>query len=87
MLVNGRRVPLIGRVSMDMITLDLRAQPDARPGDPVVLWGTGLPVEEIARRAGTIAYELLCGVAPRVVRVAVGEETGAEGRGQRAGSR
>jgi alanine racemase len=65
-LVNGRRVPLVGRVSMDMITLDLRTQPDARTGDPVVLWGPDLPVEEIARRAGTIAYELLCGVTSRV---------------------
>ncbi len=65
-LVNGRRVPLIGRVSMDMLTVDLRDQPDARPGDPVVLWGEGLPVEEIAEYAGTIAYELLCRVMPRV---------------------
>lgn len=68
-LLNGRRVSLIGRVSMDMITLDLRAQPDARVGDPVVLWGAGLPVEEIAARAGTIGYSLLCGVTPRIPRV------------------
>lgn len=65
-LVNGRRVPLIGRVSMDMITVDLRALPDARVGDPVVLWGQGLPVEEIARAARTIAYEIVCGLTPRV---------------------
>lgn len=65
-LVNGRRVPLIGRVSMDMLTVDLRGQPEARPGDPVVLWGEGLPVEEIAEHAGTIPYELLCRVMPRV---------------------
>jgi len=65
-LVNGRRVPTIGRVSMDMITVDLRSQPDAAIGDPVVLWGEGLPVEEIAEAAGTIAYELLCGVTARV---------------------
>lgn len=65
-LVNGKRVPLIGRVSMDMIMVDLRAQPAARPGDPVVLWGDGLPVEEVARDAGTIAYELLCTVTLRV---------------------
>jgi alanine racemase len=70
-LVNGKRVPLAGRVSMDMITLDLRAQPDARVGDPVVLWGQGLPVEEIAGSAGTIAYELLCRVAERIPRVVV----------------
>lgn len=65
-LVNGRRVSLIGRVSMDMIAVDLRDQPDAVPGDPVILWGEGLPVEEIARAAGTIPYELLCGVTQRV---------------------
>lgn len=65
-LVNGRRAPLIGRVSMDMITVDLSAQPQARAGDPVVLWGEGLAVEEVARCASTIPYELLCGVARRV---------------------
>ena len=65
-LVNGMRVPLIGRVSMDMITVDLRQQPDAAVNDEVVLWGDGLPVEEIAKHAGTIAYELLCGVTARV---------------------
>lgn len=68
-LVHGRRVPLIGRVSMDMITLDLRGQPEARIGDAVVLWGEGLPVEEVAVRAGTIAYELLCHVTERIPRV------------------
>ena len=70
-LVNGKRVALIGRVSMDMICLDLRSQPAAQVGDPVVLWGTGLPVEEVASHASTIAYELLCGVARRVKSVAV----------------
>ncbi len=67
-LVNGRRVPLVGRVSMDMITVDLRTQPNARIGDPVVLWGNNLPVEEIASLADTIAYELLCHVGSRVER-------------------
>jgi alanine racemase len=70
-LVNGRRVPLIGRVSMDMITVDLRSQPDARVGDPAVLWGEGLPVEEIAECAGTIGYVLLCGVTARVPRIEI----------------
>lgn len=65
-LVNGERVPLIGRVSMDLITLDLRRQPQAQPGDCVVLWGRGLPIEELARSAGTIGYELVCRVASRV---------------------
>ena len=58
-LVNGIRVPLIGRVSMDMITVDLRNQPNARIGDSVVLWGKNLPVEEVASLSGTIGYELL----------------------------
>jgi alanine racemase len=65
-LLHGRRVPLIGRVSMDMLTVDLRGQPDASIGDEVVLWGEGLPVEEIAEYAATIPYELLCGVTGRV---------------------
>ncbi len=70
-LVNGQRVPLIGRVSMDMITVDLRTQPEARIGDPVILWGKDLPIEEIATWAGTIPYELLCHVCPRVRRVEI----------------
>jgi alanine racemase len=67
-LVNGQRVPLVGRVSMDMITVDLRSQPNARVGDPAVLWGEGLPVDEVAAKAGTISYELLCHVAERIPR-------------------
>lgn len=65
-LVNEQRVPLIGRVSMDKIMVDLREQPNAKVGDKVVLWGEGLPVEEIAEAAETIGYELLCGVTKRV---------------------
>lgn len=65
-LVNGQRVPLIGRVSMDMITVDLATQANALPGDPVSLWGESLPVEEIARWADTIPYTLVCGVTQRV---------------------
>ncbi len=68
-LINGVRVPLIGRVSMDMITVDLRDLPDAKVGDSVVLWGAGLPVEEIAALSGTISYELLCCVTARVSRI------------------
>lgn len=68
-LVNGARVPIVGRVSMDMLTVDLRGLPDARVGDPVVLWGPGLPVEEIATLSGTIGYELLCCVTSRVPRI------------------
>lgn len=65
-LVNGQRVPLIGRVSMDMITVDLGSQPTAKAGDVVTLWGEGLPVEEIALCADTIPYTLVCGVTQRV---------------------
>jgi len=65
-LLNGQRVPLIGRVSMDMIHVDLRTQPQAAVGDRATLWGRGLPVEEIARCAETIPYELLCRIAQRV---------------------
>ncbi|MDO9423930.1 MAG: alanine racemase [Methylobacter sp.] len=65
-LINGRRVPLIGRVSMDMLTVDLGVHSDAKPGDSVTLWGEYLPVEEIALWADTIPYTLVCGVTQRV---------------------
>lgn len=67
-LVNGQRAKLIGRVSMDMLTVDLRGIESPRVGDPVVLWGEGLPAEEIAEAAGTIAYELFCSVTRRIPR-------------------
>ena len=65
-LVNGKRVELIGRASMDMLTVDLRSQAHAKTGDPVVLWGEGLAVEEIANHADTIPYEVLCAVHKRL---------------------
>jgi alanine racemase len=65
-LVDGAPAPLAGRVSMDMIAVDLAGHPAAEVGARVVLWGDGLPVEGLAARAGTIAYELLCGVTGRV---------------------
>ena len=65
-LVDGQRVPLTGRVSMDMIAVDITGLAEVHVGTPVVLWGNGLPVEEIAQHAGTIPYELLCGVSQRV---------------------
>lgn len=67
-LVNGRAASLIGRVSMDLVCVDLSDQPGARVGDPVRLWGDGLPVEAVAESAGTISYEVLCNVSPRVPR-------------------
>jgi alanine racemase len=72
-LVRGHRVPLIGRVSMDMITLDLTDCPDAEVEDEVLLWGDSLPVEEIARNASTIPYDLLCGITQRVKMVEIQE--------------
>ncbi len=51
---------------MDMLTVDLTPVPNARVGSPVVMWGEGIPVDEVAMAAGTVGYELLCAVAPRV---------------------
>ncbi len=64
--VNGRPTRLIGRVSMDMLTIDLGEQPDARIGDPVQLWGDLVSANEVARLSGTIAYELFTGITRRV---------------------
>ena len=67
-LLAGQRVPIVGRVSMDTLVLDLRAAPTASVGDEVVLWGRGLPAEEIAQAARTIPYALFCGITARVMR-------------------
>lgn len=65
-LVGGRLTGTLGRVSMDMLYVDVSQLPDAGIGTEVVLWGEGLPVEEVATACGTISYELLCAIAPRV---------------------
>jgi alanine racemase len=65
-VVAGKRVPLVGRVSMDMLCVDLTDVPEAEVGDQVELWGECLPVDEVARAAETIGYELLSKVTPRV---------------------
>jgi alanine racemase len=70
-LVNGVRTRTVGRVSMDMITVDLTPVPQAGMGSEVTLWGTTakgecLSIDEVARSAGTVGYELMCGLAPRV---------------------
>jgi alanine racemase len=65
-LVNGQHCRTLGRVSMDMLCVDLTGIPGAGIGSPVTLWGEGLPVEDVAAAAGTIGYELLCALAPRV---------------------
>jgi alanine racemase len=64
--LDGKRTRLVGRVSMDMIAVDLNELPAAQVGTPVELWGAALPVDEVAASAGTISYELLCGVTQRV---------------------
>ncbi len=65
-LVCGKRVRMAGRTSMDMITVDLSEVPEARVGSPVVLWGEGLPIDDVAAAASTVGYELMCGITPRV---------------------
>jgi len=65
-LVGGVSTKTAGRVSMDMITVDLAGIPDARVGTPVTLWGEGMPIDEVAVPAGTVGYELMCALAPRV---------------------
>ena len=64
--VAGVRTRLVGRVSMDMLAVDLTGLPEAQVGAPVELWGSALPVDDVAASAGTIGYELLCGVTQRV---------------------
>ncbi|MBX3659664.1 MAG: alanine racemase [Ramlibacter sp.] len=70
-LVDGVRTRMVGRVSMDMITVDLAPVPGAGLGSEVTLWGgatggTMLPIDEVAQAAGTVGYELMCALAPRV---------------------
>ncbi|MBS0290755.1 MAG: alanine racemase [Proteobacteria bacterium] len=65
-LVNNTKCKLIGRVSMDMIAVDLSPCPDAKVGDPVILWGNDLPIEEVAQFTDNVSYDLLTGVQNRV---------------------
>lgn len=67
--LNGRRVPLIGRVSMDMLAVDLRTCENPQLGDEVELWGKHISIDEVAQYAQTISYPLLCGVTMRVPRL------------------
>ena len=72
-LVNGQRASLAGRVSMDMITVDVTDLPGVQPGDEVVLWGEGLPLAEVAGHAGTIGYELTTRMPARIPRVVIAD--------------
>jgi alanine racemase len=65
-LVDGRRSRTVGRVSMDMMFVDLTGHPDAAVGTDVTLWGEGLSADEVAAASGTVSYELLCALSPRV---------------------
>lgn len=79
-LVAGRRAPIVGRISMDVTTIDLTALPDARPGDVVTVIGRDgegeITLDEVAARCGTISYEILTGLTPRLPRVYLEGEHG-----------
>lgn len=70
-LVNGQRATLAGRVSMDMITVDVTGLPGVEPGAEVVLWGAGLPQAEVANCAGTLGYELTTRMPARTPRIVI----------------
>ena len=83
-LVDGQRTGLVGRVSMDMLAVDLSALPQAQIGTEVTLWGQGphgsqLSIDEVAWHAGTIGYELMCAISPRVPVQVVGADSGSHG--------
>ncbi|MCC3702389.1 alanine racemase [Rouxiella badensis] len=72
-LVNGRSVPIVGRVSMDMLSVDLGPNAQDQVGDEAILWGPALPVERIAAATGISAYELITTLTSRVVRTYTGD--------------
>jgi alanine racemase len=78
MLVGGRSVPIMGRVTMDLTMVDVTDVPDVAVGDEVVLFGdqrgASLPVEEVARGSETLAYEILCTIGKRVTRLYVRQD-------------
>jgi alanine racemase len=67
-IVRGRRAPVVGRVSMDLVTIDVTDISDAAVGDEVVLLGDGITAEELAKRSQTISYEVFCRISARVPR-------------------
>ncbi|EXI69042.1 MAG: Alanine racemase, catabolic [Candidatus Accumulibacter adjunctus] len=86
-VVGGQRTQTLGRVSMDMLACDLTDLPAAGVGSPVVLWGEGMPADEVATAAGTISYELFCALARRVPVRSVGEVAQESSRAGRAEGR
>jgi len=75
-LIGGEKVPLVGRVSMDSINVDVSQCSHVNIGDEVTLWGVGLPIDEVAEKSGTISYELMCSITNRVKRVMKGVANG-----------
>lgn len=65
--LNGRIVPIVGRVSMDMLTVDLGPDSQDKVGDEVILWGKELPIETVAKYSGILSYELITKLTPRVI--------------------
>ncbi len=74
-LLLGQRVPVVGRVCMDLTMIDVTDLPQVSLGNKVTLWGDTLPVEEMAGKAGTISYELLCAVSKRIPRIYEGDHS------------
>ena len=70
-LINGKRANIIGRICMDQLSVDVSDIADVKQGDEVILFGKTLPVEELADMCGTINYEIICGISPRVPRITV----------------
>lgn len=66
LMVTGRQTHTLGRVSMDMLAADITHIPEAGVGSPVELWGNGVPIDAVAKAAGTIGYELMCAISSRV---------------------
>lgn len=73
-LINGKRANIIGRVCMDQLSVDVSDIDNVKQGDEVILFGKTLPVEELADKCGTINYEIICGISPRVPRITVAKE-------------
>lgn len=70
-VINGKRAPIIGRICMDQMTVDVTNIENVKMGDEVILFGKELPVEELADLCGTVNYEIVCGISPRVPRICV----------------
>ncbi|MBQ0083550.1 MAG: alanine racemase [Clostridiales bacterium] len=68
-LIHGKRAKILGKVCMDQLVADVSDIENVKAGDEVILFGSGLPVEEIAEKAGTINYEIICGITGRVPRL------------------